>query len=111
MSVVFLVEYEWDVDWSTAQFPTAQEAAPLADVPGLQWKLWIRDERTKRRGGFYLFADRASAETWREKIIDKLRERSPGVTARILDIDEANSRLTRGPLDVPYAPIGAPQAA
>lgn len=106
MSVLLLIDYEWDVDWSAAEFPTEKDSAPLAEYPGIRWKIWLRDHGTRTRGGFYLFSDRAAAEAFRELAIENLKswggDSIVNLRARVLDIDEANSRITRGPLDVPY---------
>lgn len=103
MSVLLLIDYEWDVDWSTAVFPAEKDAIPFSTLPGLQWKIWIRDAGTRRRGGFYLFSDRATAEAFLASAIVRLRERSGDIHARILDLDETTSRITRGPLDIAHA--------
>ncbi|MGV6871995.1 YdhR family protein [Pseudochelatococcus sp. B33] len=100
MSVALIVNYKWNVDWETAKYPTPEEAAVTARGPGIQWKLWLRDEKNKRRGSVYLFVDRRSAEAWLAKVIDRFLERDPDFVPYIFDVDEVNSRVTRAPLDV-----------
>jgi hypothetical protein len=47
----------------------------VADVPQLEWKLWILSDDGKRAGGWYLFRDRAAAEAYADgPIIGRLRE-------------------------------------
>jgi hypothetical protein len=47
----------------------------VADVPQLEWKVWILSEDGKRAGGWYLFGDRVAAEAYANgPIIGRLRE-------------------------------------
>jgi hypothetical protein len=73
-------------------------AAPaIADVPGLQWKLFALDREDTAAAGIYLFADRATAEAYVEgAILDSLRSH-PGiadVSIRLMELDEGATRVT-----------------
>ena len=46
MSVILQVNYIWDVEEDVAN-RVADNAERYNDIPGLQWKLWIRDAETK----------------------------------------------------------------
>ena len=51
-------------DWDARY--TDDTAKPFLSVVGLQWKIWLDDEKDQRSGGIYCFADRVSAEQFRE---------------------------------------------
>lgn len=97
MSVALLIE--WNVDWDEARTATAEDAAHFVNIPGLQWKIWIHDQQEQLVGGLYLFSDRGAAETFLTAISEHFQSQGLSVSARILSIDEANSRITRAPLD------------
>ena len=39
-------------------------AKPIADVKGLEWKVWLHDPEKKMAGGIYLFKDEKSVEDY-----------------------------------------------
>ena len=61
-----LVEINFKLTVSGAEYE--QAVAPLAqtvaDVGGLQWKIWLLNEHTHEAGGVYLFADGDSARAF-----------------------------------------------
>jgi hypothetical protein len=74
------------------------DAAPaIAEVPGLQWKLFTLDREDTTAAGIYLFADRATAEAYVEgPIVGGLRSH-PGIadlSIRMMEVDEDPSRIT-----------------
>jgi hypothetical protein len=90
----------------TAEFEgLCTHAAPaIAGVEGLQWKIFLLDEKHQAAGGQYLFLNPAAAQAYLEgPIIAQLRQH-PGIknlTARQFDIQESPTKVTRGPLDAP----------
>jgi hypothetical protein len=58
-------------------------AQPIADVPGLMWKVWILNEQDGEAGGIYLFQDK-------QEISAKWFEAIPELTV-----------VTRGPIPAP----------
>jgi hypothetical protein len=102
MPVILQVNFNWDVEEDVARGATAEDAQPIADRDGVQWKVWIRDAETRTSGGIYLFSDRESAGAWREELRADLTKR-PGVSdfdAQIFDVLEVPTRVTRGPIGV-----------
>jgi hypothetical protein len=77
-------------------------AAPhIAELPGLRWKLFIRDRQTREGGGIYLFDTREQAEAWVASPQVAAVRQAPTVSdfsAKIFDVQEEPSRVTRGPL-------------
>jgi hypothetical protein len=79
-----------------------EHAAPaIAAVEGLLWKIFLLDAERQSAGGHYLFQSRAAAEAYvAGPIIAQLRQH-PGIrnlTVRQYDIQEAPTKVTRGPL-------------
>jgi hypothetical protein len=77
----------------------------ILQVPGLDWKLWIQATNGETRGGIYLFDTLENARDWGEQ---QLRPRLESGGAReislsFFDVNEAPSRITRGPLDTRVA--------
>jgi hypothetical protein len=75
-------------------------AERLAELPGLQWKIWIYDDCERLAGGIYLFDTEEHARTWGDEKLPASLGRLPGVTdieARYFDIDERLTAITRGP--------------
>lgn len=102
MSVILQVNYHWDVDETTAA-RVADNPERYNDVPGLVWKLWIRDPETKTSGGIHLFLDRRSAETYLNDTVLPVIAALEGATdidAKILGINETASRVNRVQLEL-----------
>jgi hypothetical protein len=75
-------------------------AEQIAQVPGLQWKIWIYDDERQRAGGIYLFDSEEHARAFGDHIPEALGK-LPGVDhidRRYFDVDERLSAITRGPL-------------
>lgn len=78
-------------------------AQRMLGLPTLQWKIWGIDPGKKEGCGFYLFASREAAEAYSQKAIRMLQERLgvTNVTAQIWTIAEEQTRITKGPIDLP----------
>lgn len=104
MPVILEVNFDWDVtEEEAAKFSTPDKAKVFWAVPGLLWKIWIRDPETGGSGGVYLFRDRASAEKYRDgPIVEAVRNypKSSNHTVRIFDVREDVTGVTGGPIDV-----------
>jgi hypothetical protein len=100
--VILHATFALDADAETAVNIDPDYARSYNEVPGLGWKIWIRDPDSAINGGIHLFADRASAETY----LAFLRERMAGrpdvsdFKATIYDVKVAASLETHGPIDV-----------
>jgi hypothetical protein len=74
------------------------DAAPeIADVRGLQWKLFVLDREETAAAGIYLFADRAAAEAYVEGPIVAALRSHPGIvdlSIRMMEVDEDLTRIT-----------------
>jgi hypothetical protein len=91
--VVMIVTFPWDAPEDEVHAQTVAQARELASRGEFLSKLILRDAATKTSGAVYVFANRAAAKKWR----DELRQRrGPDVEARIFEVNEEASRLTRG---------------
>ena len=78
----------------------------VADVPQLEWKLWILSDDGQRAGGLYLFRNRSAAEAYvNGPIIGRLR--ASGLTrdleVRMFSVVESLSVRTGGARVLPTA--------
>jgi hypothetical protein len=95
MAVILQVSFPWDDDERAVHAASLAEARRLANRTEFAWKLILRDPNTKTSGAIYLFEDRREAEAWR---VELFARRGHRIEARIFEIDEEASRLTRAPL-------------
>ncbi|QLQ04640.1 MAG: YdhR family protein [Anaerolineae bacterium] len=57
-------------DYEAASLPNA---APIAAIPGLVWKIWPMNEAAHEAGGIYLFDDEAAAQGFAQQLEAMLR--------------------------------------
>ena len=79
-------------------------AQPIADTPGLLWKVWLMNEPEQEAGGIHLFEDKGAVQAYLDGPIVAMLKSSPAVSdisARVFDVLEAHTAITRGPLPVP----------
>jgi len=85
-------------DYATMAAPLAD---PIAKTPGLEWKVWIFNEQNHEAGGLYLFRDEASVNAYVQGDIVANLKKQPtikDISAKIFDIDEKLTHMTRGPI-------------
>ena len=85
-------------DLETAWLDAAQ---PIADCPGLIWKVWLMNEEEQEAGGIYLFASEADAQEFLAGPIVAELKASPAVSninAKLFDVLESHTKTTRGPV-------------
>jgi len=76
-------------------------AQPIADVKGLEWKIWLHDEEKKSAGGIYLFQDGASVKAYLDSEIVAGVMSHPAlsdINATVFDVLPEHSKITRAPL-------------
>lgn len=85
-------------DYEQACLPAAQ---PIADTPGLRWKVWLMNEAEREAGGIYLFDDEASVQAFLAGPIVAAVKSNPAishVSAKMFDVMEGLTAITRGPV-------------
>ena len=71
----------------------------LSKTPGMVWKIWTENSRTGDCGGVYLFTDENAANNFLKEHLPRLDSLGiKNVRAKILDVNEGLSRITRGPI-------------
>lgn len=100
------------VDMSPEEYAgVAAELAPSFEaLPGLLTKVWLQDEESARRGGFYLFADAASADGFLGSALARGVAENPhfaGLQARRFAVDETTTARTQPRLTVVSTPVRA----
>ena len=76
-------------------------AEPIAEVPGLRWKIWSLNEAASEFAGIYSFDDADSAQAYLEGPIVAGVQGHPAVSnisAKQFGILEEFSAITRGPV-------------
>jgi putative monooxygenase ydhR len=76
-------------------------AQPIADWPGLRWKVWLMNEAEREAGGIYLFESDAAAQSYLAGPIVASLKSSPAISnisAKLFDVLERHTAITRGPL-------------
>jgi hypothetical protein len=74
-------------------------ARPIADVPGLRWKIWIINEEHGEAGGVYLFQDAASAQAFIDGPIITEMKGDPSLSIKTFEVLEQLTTVTRGPIE------------
>jgi hypothetical protein len=76
-------------------------AQPVADVPGLRWKVWLLNEREKEAGGIYLFDTEQTLNDYVAGPIVTQVKSHPALqdlSAKKFDVMEEVTAITRGPV-------------
>lgn len=85
-------------DYEQACLPAAQ---PIADTPGLRWKVWLMNEADHEAGGIYLFDDDESMRAFLAGPIVAAVKSNPDISdisAKTFDVMDALTVVTRGPV-------------
>lgn len=81
-----------------AWLPVAQ---PIAETPGLRWKVWLMNEATHECGGVYLFDDEAAVQAFLDGPIVAATKDAPILSngsVKIFDMMAEHTAITRGPV-------------
>lgn len=79
-------------------------AHQLNETPGMVWKIWTENSRTGDCGGVYLFTNERSANDFLKEHLPRLDSMGiKNVRAKVLDVNEGLSHITRAPLPAPVA--------
>jgi hypothetical protein len=87
-----------------------EQAQVFTTLPGLLWKIWLRDPERRESGGIYLFESREAAESYVAGPIVARIKGNPDfgdVTVKVFDVREEQSRITRAPLAGMLTAVGA----
>ena len=96
------IKFDWDVSEEEVAARSGPEQAQFfTTLPGLLWKIWLRDPQRRESGGIYLFASREAAEAYvAGPIVARIKSNPDfgNATVKVFDIREGQSLITRAPL-------------
>lgn len=96
------INFDWDIsEEEVAARSGPEQAQVFTTLPGLLWKIWLRDPQRRESGGIYLFESREAAEAYVGGPIVARIKANPdfgNVTVKVFDIREGQSLITRAPL-------------
>ncbi len=73
-------------------------AQPIADMPGLHWKVWIINEVQNEAGGIYLFDDDAAVKAFMDGPIVAEMKGDPTLSIKAFDVIANLTAITHGPV-------------
>ena len=95
------ISFKLTVPASEYERAVAPLAQTIADVEGLEWKIWLLNDAASEAGGIYLFADESSAQAFLvEPLIAQLGQMSciGMLRTQQFDVLDTLTATTRGPL-------------
>ncbi len=98
---ILQVNYKFSIPAEELGQAYAPLAQPLADTPGLRWKVWLLNAAEREGGGIYLFDDEASVESFLAGPIVGGLKSNPVISdieMRLYGVAEELSLVTRGPI-------------
>jgi Putative mono-oxygenase ydhR len=73
-------------------------AQPIANIPGLRWKVWIVNEAQSEAGGIYLFDNDAAVQAFMDGPIIAEMKGDPTLSIKTFDVIAELTAITRGPV-------------
>jgi putative monooxygenase ydhR len=98
---ILQVNLKFSISRAELEAAWLEAAQPIAEVPGLRWKVWLMNETEHEAGGIYLFESETAAQSYLAGPIVGALKSSPAVSnisAKLFDVLESHTVITRGPL-------------
>ena len=73
-------------------------AQPIANLPGLRWKVWIINEAQREAGGIYLFDGDAAVQAFLDGPIVAEMKGDPTLSIKAFDVIAELTTITHGPV-------------
>ncbi len=106
------VNFKFSIPRADLEAAFLQAAQPIAETPGMQWKIWLMDEANHTAGGIYLFDGEESVQAYLAGPIVASLKSNPVLSdlgVKVFDVLPTHTAITRGPV---AAGLGAfPQIA
>lgn len=95
---ILLITYR--LEGTRAEYIQANEpyAEPIAQTPGLRWKVWLLNEATREAGGVYLFESDAALQAFLAGPIATEVRADPTSSFKEFDVPPELSAITRAPV-------------
>ena len=98
---VLQINFKFSVSPAELAEAFAPLAKPIAEVPGLRWKIWSLNEATSEFAGIYLFDDADSVQAYLEGPIIAGVSKHPALSdfsIKQFGVIDEFSPITRGPV-------------
>lgn len=101
---ILQINFDFAGSWADYEAGNAASASQIAGVPGLGWKVWLKNATTGEAGGIYLFHDEAAAQGFAGQAAAMLAAlpQVTNVSIKPFGVIESLTAITRGPI----APVG-----
>ncbi len=114
-ATVLQINFDYDGSWAEYEAANGPAAGQIAGIPGLGWKVWLKNAATGEAGGIYLFHDQAAAHAFAAQAATMLGAvpQYTNVSIKQFGIIETLTAVTRGPItpDSQVATFGQMAAA
>lgn len=114
-ATILQINFGFSGSWVEYETGNAAGAAQIAGVPGLSWKIWLKNAATGEAGGIYLFHDEAAAQGFAAQVAAMLADvpQYTNVSIKQFGVIESLTAVTRGPIAsaAPAATFGQMAAA
>ena len=99
-TTILQINFDFAGLWADYETGNAPGAAQIAGVPGLGWKIWLKNATTGEAGGIYLFHDEAAAQGFAAQVGAMLKDvpQYTNVSIKQFGVIEALTAITRGPI-------------
>lgn len=103
---ILQTNFKLNVSSSEYQEMCKSLADTFAAVPGLQWKIWLLNERENEAGGIYLFgSEQALHDFLSGPIVSQLKGHPAfrDISVKLFDVMDGVTAVTRGPVSAAAA--------
>jgi len=100
-ATVLQINFKFNITPAELGKDFAPLAEPIAEVPGLRWKIWSLNEATSEFAGIYLFDDKESVQAYLEGPIIAQVSAHPAlsdISAKQFGVVGEFSAITRAPV-------------
>ena len=99
---ILQINFNFKVSADEYMQAVAPLASEIAQVPGMQWKVWLMNEADSEAGGIYWFADAESLNAYLDGPIVAGIAAHPAlenISVKVFDSIPGLTEATRGPVD------------
>lgn len=99
-ATILQINFSFEGSWEEYESGNAAGAAQIAAIPGLGWKVWLKNAATSEAGGLYLFHDESAAQGFAAQAVIMLKELRgvSNVSIKEFAVIESLTAITRGPI-------------
>ena len=99
LQVNFKLPENMDMDSPEGQQTVKEWVQDAVEFPGLQWKIWLKNEEKGEFGGLHLFEDEESLQKYLEGKTMRQVSEMPEASIKTFEFEEELTRMTNGPVD------------